>query len=315
MIKATKFLPFIGIVLFIYIISKIDLDLLKQTFLQMNLLLLLAAFAITLPSLFIKTLKWKQLINPFKVQLGWKEGFAAWLAGFFIGLVTPGRIGDLARAFYLKEKMETGKALTTVVIDRLLDILTLMAFAVIGLVFILSNFVVDSNAPKFIAGAFLLFVGAAVLFVDKGRAGKLLRPLYNLFVPEKYKDKLRASFGDFYEGMGVLRQSKIAVGKAAALSFLAWLLVFFQYFLLAKAMGIGINYFLLTMILPTVILVEILPISFSGLGTRDATLILFFSFVGLSASSAVALSLTILMFSYIYSLAGLAVWIRKPIKL
>ncbi len=313
--KATKFFPVIGILLFVYIISRIDLAAVKQNFLQMDLLFVLAAFAMTIPSLIVKTLKWKQLVNPFKVNLGWKQGFSAWLVGFFIGLVTPGRIGDLTRALYLREKMKLGSALTTVVMDRLLDIFALIALAVAGLAFILGNFVVDGNTPVYIVAAFLLLGIAAFLFTDKKRAGKFLKPIFNFFVPVKYKDVLKSGFNDFYSGMHILLQNKTVLAKAALLAFVAWSLVFVQYFLLAKAMGIAINFWLLYMILPTVILVEILPISFSGVGTRDATLILFFSFVGLSAASAVTLSLSILVFGYIYSLAGLAVWVKNPIKL
>ncbi|HIJ99036.1 TPA: flippase-like domain-containing protein [archaeon] len=152
-------------------------------------------------------------------------------------------------------------------------------------------------------------------FLKKERAEKLLKPLYNFFVPAKYKNKLKASFGDFYNGINLLRRNKVAMIKAGLLSFFAWWIVSLQYYLLAKAMNITINYFVLFMIFPTILLVEIIPISISGLGTRDATLILFFSFIGLSASAAVALSLSILIFSYIYSLVGLFIWIRNPIKL
>lgn len=313
--KYLKFLPIFGLALFVYILSKVNLNLVKETFLKMDVRFLLLAFLLTLPSLFVKTAKWRQLVNPFTDKFTWKEGFSAWVAAFFIGLITPGRIGDLTRAFYLKKEMPIGKALTTVVVDRVLDVFVLMTLSAVGLMYVFSHFAVNSKVPIFIGVMFLAFVGAAAFFLEKGRAGKLLKPIFNFFVPDKYKETLKSSFHDFYEGMNVLLDNKIAIAKAAVLSFVAWWLVSLQYFLLAKAMGVGINYFVLFMILPTVILVEILPISFSGLGTRDAMLILFFSFVGLTKDAAVALSLSILMFSYIYSLVGLAVWIKKPIKL
>jgi uncharacterized protein (TIRG00374 family) len=281
----------------------------------MNIPLVLLAFAFTIPSLFIKTLKWKQLVNPFKVRLSMKDGITAWLVGFFIGLVTPGRVGDLARAFYLKEKMEIGKALTTVVVDRILDIFVLMVLAGTGIIFVVTNFAIKSEILGAILVVFFLFALAVVVFLEEKRAIRLLRPVYNIFVPEKYKHTLKTGFADFYAGVNLLKGNKIAVAKAGLLSVIAWTITFTQYFILAMAMGIGVNYFLILMIMPTIVLVEILPISFSGIGTRDAALILFFSFIGLNANSAVSLSLSILMFNYIYSSVGLAVWIKKPIKL
>ncbi len=313
--KLTKFFPIFGIVLFIYIISRINLNAVAQNFLKMNLLIFALAFLLIIPSLFLKTLKWKQLIYPFKVEFSMKEGFSAWLVGFFVGLITPGRVGDLARAFYLKEKMKIGKALATVVIDRVLDIFVLMILSVIGIIYLLTKFTIKNEVLGVIAIFFFLFGMLAVIFLEEKRAMKLLRPLYNLFVPEKHKSGLKTSFADFYSAINTLKDSKSYVIRAGLLSFVAWAVTFLQYFVLAEAMGIKLNYMLILMIMPTVLLVEILPISFSGLGTRDATLIFFFSLMGLSASTAVSFSLTILIFNYIYSSTGLLIWIKKPIKL
>ena len=313
--KLAKFFPAIGIILFIYIISKIDLAAVAQNFLNIDLRFLALAFVLTIPSLLIKTLKWKQLVNPFNVELSMKEGVSAWLAGFFIGLITPGRVGDLARAFYLKEKMKIGSALTTVVIDRVLDIFVLMALSVLGVFFIITNFHIDGKIIQIIFGTFVLVIIAAIVFFQKKYASALLKPLFNIFVPEKYKERLKSSYQDFYDGITTLKANKGAIAKAAMLSVIAWIITFTNYFVLSLAIGLNVEYFFILMIMPIVLLVEILPISFSGIGTRDATLILFFAIIGLSANSAVALSLTILIFNYIYSLAGLAVWIKNPIKL
>lgn len=313
--KLAKFFPIAGILLFIYIISKVDLQIIAQNFLRMNWLMFAAAFILILPALFIKISKWKQLVNPFGVRLGLREGLVAWVVGFFIGIITPGRVGDLARAFYLKEKMKIGSAISTVVVDRILDVLVLMVWAVSGTIYILSSFAVKSNIIGIFFIVMFLFIFAIALFLEEKRAGKLLRPIYNFFVPEKYKGVLKTSFQDFYAGINLLRKNKAAILKATGLSFIAWLFTFSQYFILARAIGINIDYLFAIMAMPAVLLIEIVPISFSGIGTRDAISILFFSFAGISASAAVSFSLTILIFNYIYSSVGLLVWIKKPIKL
>ena len=313
--KYVKFFPIIGLLLFVYIISKIDLHAVAQNFLNIDLRFLALAFVLTIPSLLIKTLKWKQLVKPFNVELSLKEAASAWISGFFIGLVTPGRVGDLARAFYLKDKMKIGSALTTVVVDRILDIFVLMVLSVLGIFFIITNFAVDGKVIQMIFGAFVLFTIAAIVFFQKKYASRLLKPLFNIFVPEKYKEKLKSSYQDFYGGISILKANKGAIAKAVILSVVAWTITFTNYFVLSLAIGLNVEYFFILMIMPIALLVEILPISFSGIGTRDAAIILFFSFIGIDANSAVSLSLTILIFNYIYSLAGLAVWVKNPIKL
>ena len=51
-------------------------------------------------------------------------------------------------------------------------------------------------------------------------------------------------------------------------------------------------------IIPLITLLDALPISFSGLGTRDAAMIFLFSLMSLSAEAAVSFSLLILVFNY-----------------
>ena len=66
------------------------------------------------------------------------------------------------------------------------------------------------KVPFFIAIMFLLFILAVAIFLKKGIAEKMLRPVFSFFVPEKYKDKLKASFKDFYDGITVLKNNKLA---------------------------------------------------------------------------------------------------------
>ena len=61
-------------------------------------------------------------------------------------------------------------------------------------------------------------------------------------------------------------------------------------------------------------MVEIIPISFSGMGTRDAVLIYFFSLLAIGAASAVAYSFLILIFIYIAAAVGLVMWHFDPVR-
>jgi uncharacterized membrane protein YbhN (UPF0104 family) len=81
------------------------------------------------------------------------------------------------------------------------------------------------------------------------------------------------------------------------------------------ALGIPISYFMILLILPFTTLVEALPISFSGIGTRDAVLILLFTLLGLSSTSAVSFSIMILLLNYIMNIFGGLLWLKKPFKI
>ena len=61
---------------------------------------------------------------------------------------------------------------------------------------------------------------------------------------------------------------------------------------------------------------DLLPISISGIGTRDMALIFLFGLKGVSAEQAVAFSLLYLFMSYwLIALIGVGVYFRYPIEI
>jgi uncharacterized membrane protein YbhN (UPF0104 family) len=92
--------------------------------------------------------------------------------------------------------------------------------------------------------------------------------------------------------------------------------VFLLAWYVTQAFGIDVDLAYVCLIMPVITLVELLPISVSGLGTRDAAAIYFFSVVGVSSASAVGFSIGYLLIgNYLLAMAGLILWIRRPVKL
>lgn len=59
----------------------------------------------------------------------------------------------------------------------------------------------------------------------------------------------------------------------------------------------------------------VLPVSVSGIGTREAALVFFLSFIGIQAEAAISFSLMQLLIEYIGAAPGFYLWHRNPIKL
>ena len=238
----------------------------------------------------------------------------AWLAGFFIGFITPGRVGDITRSYYLKDRLSLGKSITTVVVDRAMDILILLLIAVIN---IFAFFVVFTGrsfvAP--ILAVLVIFVALAFAATRKSLVKSLLKPLFTRFVPEKYKSNLSGLFSEFYAGLDGIMRSRKRLAASFVLSILYWLVSIFQYLVFATALGISVSYGFLLMAMPVVILLDMLPVSFSGLGTREAALIYFLSLVAVGAELALSYSLVLFFFNYVLLAAGgLLFWVLRPPK-
>ena len=318
--KISRFLPLLGIIIFVVIISKIDFLSALESLLSANLILVLIVILLHIPVLLIKAGKWKVLIKSYDIGISWNKALSSWLIGFFIGIITPGRLGDFTRAYYIKDKISFGRGTTTVIVDRIIDLFVLFSLAIFGIIFLFYTRTLDltylSLATIFII-LFILFISAIFLFIREGLTKKLFKPFFNRFVPKRYKSKINFTFNEFYRGLYILRDKKRSVLISLTISYIGFLIVIFQYYILALALGINELYFsFIFSIIPIIILLDTLPISFSGIGTRDAALIIFLGLVGASPETAVSFSLLVLFSSYfIVGIVGLIFWIRNPIKI
>jgi len=81
-------------------------------------------------------------------------------------------------------------------------------------------------------------------------------------------------------------------------------------------MDISINFITITLFMAISNLISLMPISISGLGTRDATLIYLFSLIGLNPETAVSYAfLVFIAFFLCGGLMGAFAWWIKPFNL
>jgi uncharacterized membrane protein YbhN (UPF0104 family) len=99
--------------------------------------------------------------------------------------------------------------------------------------------------------------------------------------------------------------------KVLNLSFLVQLLNILIYYLVAQSLGLKISFLFLTLFIPIIILIAMLPISFQGLGLREGTTIFLLGKLGISATSAFSLSLICFAVGVLTSLGGGIIFIFR----
>jgi len=263
-----------------------------------------------------KGFKWMLIIRATGNDYSLLESIKVFCIGFFLSMLTPGRIGDLSRALYLKEKMPIGSALSTVIIDRLIDIaiiLFLSSFSIIGFAYLFEIVVFPPELLLIILVAFLL---AASLFMKKKYAKMFLKPFYNMFVPEKLKETFKLNFASFYSSLANLRSKKLLLLSGVLVGLMNWFFSIGVGYLIALSLGIEIPFFFFILVIPMLSLIELVPISISGIGTRDMAVIFLFSFYSVTAESAVAFSLLYLFLGYFtVTLIGALLFMSQPLEL
>jgi len=301
----------IGVFMFVYILYKVDMKNVISLLVGAQYAILAIALALTFGFVVLKALRWKCLLAMQGIDYEVKDCFLAYLASMYVGLVTPGRLGDFVKVIYLKtdKNVTLGRGFSSVVADRLFDLLILIAMAFSGVL----AFALTRNMLIVILSWILVFMVTVFVFLNERFGRPMVRALFRVFMPKKMGSGLEAQFEDFYSGIGQLK--KLAIFVPLLLSVLTYLVLYIQCYLIANALDISITLLNIAFCISAANLISLLPISISGIGTRDATLIAMFSRLHLSRESALSFSIMFLFVSNISAcVMGAIAWFRKPLK-
>lgn len=89
----------------------------------------------------IKSYRWHKLNRSFGIKTTWKAALVFYLSAGFLSVITPGRLGEFAKIFFLKRKygIDTAAATSSVILDRVWDVLVLSLFASLSMVLLFAD--------------------------------------------------------------------------------------------------------------------------------------------------------------------------------
>lgn len=173
--------------------------------------------------MFIKAWRWQILFLP-EHRVPFDSVFTAQSAGYLASNVFPGRVGELVRLVLLASEQPVGAArvLSTIVVERLLDILSCLAVLVLLLPFV-------ELPPLIMRSAYILGIGAlaasAVIILLSFWKGRVLGWAHAILGKIKFLDRpgVYTAIEHLIDGFAALRGRR---GPALiALSFAAWVAV------------------------------------------------------------------------------------------
>ena len=297
--KSRWYLRLLGLAVFAVILTRIDVRGVAGTLGDARLEYVLAAVLLSVPFTACKAWRWRHLLRLQGIHYPYGRAFILYVTGAFLGAATPGRLGDFVKAFVLKREKGIPVALgaSSVLVDRLFDLGTLSVFTLWGIL------AFHPPIPVRWGTVALVLIGLVALLLLMGRRLKrwASRALWRV-VPASVGDAV----SDFYGGMKQLWSPKLLLSCAA--SFSAYLIYFVGCRYMAHAVSIDLSYMYLAFAVSAANIVSLLPVSVSGIGTRDALLIVLFRSVGLSSESALAFSVVFLVATNVFLAFGGLVW-------
>ncbi len=126
----------LGPVLLVYFLLTTDLPKLWSTLLATDPWLMTLSIVLVAPFLVFKGLRWKLILEAWRIKIGLMDATALYGVGIFLGIMTPGQAGDAVKAWYLRQRGHSLTAgLASVVLDRLFDVGIMGVLAATGLYF------------------------------------------------------------------------------------------------------------------------------------------------------------------------------------
>ncbi len=252
--------------------------------------------------------RWQKLLRAGGIDLPYRKALRLTLMGNFFNHALPSLVGgDVLKAYYVMRFRPNHKSQT--VISLLADRLTgLSALAIICLAAIGLNWndplVAKIKGPILLVVALLGLV-AAVLFVPGVRRGLRLSWLIERLPFKKLLGKLR-------EAVRLYSAQPRVLVQALAMSVVIHLILLNCMYLGGLALTPGLSYHSYLLLLPPTWMISAIPITPGAVGLMEAMYQKMFEQVGVSATSALGLSLFNRFMLLIWSLPGLIIYIRGP---
>ncbi len=261
------------------------------------------------PFVAIKTWRWNLLMRELGLDappIGYS--MVLYTIGLFLGGTTPGQSGDFIKAWYLRDRgLALPPVLFSIVLDRLFDFLVMALLALLTLVAFI-NLLPESVITATIVFAGLIIILTPLLMARRSREWLMTRTLP--FAPQRVRavvERWRDQFATLSLRPGLLALLILAsVGSAVA--------TMARIYLLYLALPLG-NVPILAIISSTALiaLLQALPISFAGIGVRDAVLIAVLSQYGYPKELAIVLSALFLLLNIEHIIIGFLVSLRYPL--
>jgi len=256
----------------------------------------LLAFSLFPAVIAVGTLKWKLIVEHEAEGFGYWDALVSFLGGAAMGLLTPGRVGELGRVVFITAGRRS--ALTGIaIVDRMIDLEVTVALGIVG-----SHIFLGYPLTLAIVGAAVF--GAYFIFYPQLSVNVLKK----VFLRTRFSDQVNVV------ATSILMIEKTVLLRCVILRTVASAIDIFQFYLLCSSF-VPVRFIEAAAVYPTLILSNLLPLTVGGVGIRESISMLALSKFGVStAASASSSFLLFCINSFIPALIGILFLNRLHIR-
>jgi hypothetical protein len=225
----------------------------------------------------VRSWRWHFLLRPVK-EVKTKDTFPIVAIGYMGNNIYPARAGEVLRAFVLKrrEDISISASLATIIVERIFDGVVMLGFVFLNLPKLAtltgtSGFI--GNIQTLALWGSAAFFGALAIFIIAAmfpsQAERIITRLIQIFLPERFREKVSDIVIRFLNGLESLRSPQEAI-MVLVTSVVIWLLETGKYWFVMQAFDFQVSFFALMLMNGIVNLATTIPSAPGYVGTFDA---------------------------------------------
>ena len=280
----------LAIIVITFLISKINVGTVLKILQTINLNWILLAIAVYIISILITGYSLKALFDS-KKHIPFGEWMRFYLMGLSLGLILPGRAGDLSIIYLVKDKgFEIGESTALTITDKLITLIIFGIIASIGLLTILKS----TQLYLGVAIAILFICSGLFLFSNAGRK-----------IAKKIIGKYAGNFQGFHKTFtNLIKDHKDKVAINTFITLLRPLGNALLIIIIFKAMGLNVSLGYAILINAVTLIASLIPLTPNGIGIKEGIGVYLFTLIGVAAEASVGMYFIIILMNYATGIIG-----------
>lgn len=279
----------ISLAILAFLYWKMDVRGLAQVFRGCDPAFMALSLAMVVPLTLITARRLQQLM-PLGAVLGFGEANRLILAASVLNMVLPSKMGDIAKAYFMRRgSLDGSLSLSLVVFEKTCDMLSLLLWCAFGLVLYPAKDWLFWILTAAVAGGLVM----GLVLLGSRRFAETFFGLLRRVLPKGKSAKVESLQESWSRMQGYFWGDRARLGRIAVTSVFLWFLHLLQIWLFILALKAWTPFLMNMGLAPLAILGGLLPLTFAGIGTRDAAIVaLYRPYFGPSTAAALGLLCT-----------------------
>jgi len=259
---------------------------------------LAAAMGLLLVQAAVMVVRWQGVCVAIGAPLPFLRVLQFLFIGLFFNQVLPASVGGDAFRIYKVHRFgrRLGEAINGVMLDRIAALVAIFVLVVLTTPFLFARLGDDPARWLFPALAIPALAGIGVLMVLDRLPSAL------------HRWRLVRGLADLAAGTRRLFLIPANVVRVMGTAVLGHVLLSLVVYALARGLAVDIGFVDCLVLFPPVILISAMPISIAGWGVREGAMVTAFAFAGVSAESALVISVMFGLLLIVIALPGVVAW-------